>query len=305
MSKQSVKQSLERLGHWIFYLTMRLSGQMGAYLLLYPVIFSYVLFSQKLKRATDPYIRKRFTDHTSCQRFFDRLKNVLSFGRVLVDRGWLGIDPNADIEGKVIGKEKLLELAHSGQGIVLITGHVGNWQSALAKLDFLPVKVHALMQYDHQAAAKHFFDLGEKKKIFEIIDANGPFGGMIEATAALQRGEIVTIMGDRFVKGTSSTVHFLGRPVKLPNAAYTLAACVQVPVVVFLAAKTAPGKFQLKVWDVIYPKFEAREKRQEVLDSCSQKFADCLEKYVKLFPYQWYNFFDFWHQGNSDEQSNS
>lgn len=60
-----------------------------------------------------------------------------------------------------------------------------------------------------------------------------------------------------------------------------------------VTAKTAPNKFQLNVWDGIYPKFEAREIRQEILDSCSQKFADCPEKFVKLFSYQWYNFFDF------------
>lgn len=296
MPKQSIKQILERLGHGFFYVTMRVFGQTGGYLLLYPVIFSYVLFSRKIKKVTEPYLSKRFAEHTPLQRFFDLFKNILAFGRVLVDRGWLGTNKNADIEGEVIGKEKLLNLVNNGKGIVLITGHVGNWQSALAKLDFLPVKVHALMQYDQQAAAKHFFDLGKRKKIFEIIDADGPFGGMIEATAALQRGEVVTIMGDRFVKGTSSTVRFLGQQARLPNAAYMLAACVQAPVVIFLAAKMSRRRFQLKVWDVFYPEFQTRDKRQEILDECCRKFAVCMEKYLKIYPYQWYNFYDFWKQ---------
>ncbi len=294
MHRQLIKHSLEKLGHGFFYLTIRLFGQTGGYLLLYPVIFSYVLFSRKIKQITEPYLSKRFSDHTPLQHFFDRFVNLLAFGQVLVDRGWLGITKDADIEGEVIGQEKLLDLVSEGKGIVLITGHVGNWQSALAKLDFLPVKVHALMQYDRMAAAKHFFDLGKKTKTFEIINAEGPFGGMIEATAALQRGEIVTIMGDRFVKGTSSSVQFLGHPTRLPNAAYTLAACVKAPVVIFLAAKVSPRRFQLKVWDIFYPEFQTREKRQEILDENCQKFAHCLEKYIKKFPYQWYNFYDFW-----------
>lgn len=295
-SIRSLKEILEQLGHSAFYITMRFFGQTGGYLLLYPVIFSYVLFSRKIKENTQPYLSKRFVEHVPLQLFFHRFHNILNFGRVLVDRGWLGTDKNADIKGEVIGREKLLKLVNSGKGIILITAHVGNWQSALAKLDFLPVKVHALMQYDQQAAAKHFFDLGKKKRTFEIINADTPFGGMIEATAALQRGEVVTIMGDRFVKGTSSTVNFLGAPAQLPNGAYTLAACVKSPVVIFLAAKTSRKTFQLKVWDVFYPQFQTRDKRQETLDDCCQKFADCLDKYIKVFPYQWYNFFDFWKQ---------
>ncbi len=301
MSKQSTKQTLERVGHGFFYITMRFFGQTGGYLLLYPVVFCYVLFSRNIKEVTQPYLSKRFTNLSPLQYFINRFNYILSFGRVLVDRGWLGTDEKADIVGEVTGKEKLLQLAQSGKGIVLVTSHVGNWQSALAKLDFLPVKVHALMQYDQHAAAKHFFDLGKRKRSFEIIDANGPFGGMIEATAALQRGEIVTIMGDRFVKGTSSTVLFLGQQARFPNAAYILAATVKVPVVVFLAAKISKKNFQLKVWNIFYPEFQTRDSRQEILDDCCRNFAHCLEKYIKLFPYQWYNFYDFWNRDKKEQ----
>ena len=286
--------SLERLGHWFFYVALRLCGQRGGYLLLYPVIFSYLLFARGIKHRTAPYLTRRFPGHSPLRLFVHRLRNILSFGRVLVDRGWMGVNPKADIQGQLLGSEQLLRLVKEGKGIILVTAHMGNWQSALSTLNFIPVKVHALMQYDREAAAKHYFDLGKRKKTFEIIDADGPFGGMIEATAALQRGEVVTIMADRYVKGTSSVVDFLGSPARLPNAAYLLAAHVKAPVAVLLAAKTSPRQFHLKVWDIFYPRFETRENRQEILDDCCRKFGRCLEKYLTLYPYQWYNFFDFW-----------
>ena len=174
----------------------------------------------------------------------------------------------------------------------------------MANLEILPVKVHALMQYDQFAASKHYFDLGSKDRSFAIIDADGPFGGMVDAAAALQRGEVVTIMGDRHVKGSTKSVDFLGKPVRLPDAAYTLAACVEAPVFIFLAAKTGIMSYELKFWDISYPRFENRETRDSVLKGCCQKFAHTLEKYLKKYPYQWYNFFNIWQQAD-EETSNA
>jgi predicted LPLAT superfamily acyltransferase len=295
-STWDIKKRLELLGHSIFYLVLRLFGQIGAYILLVPVIFSYVLCSRKIHRQTRPYLKRRFPEHTGLQQWIDTFRNVLFFGEVLVDRAWLGCVRNASLTNNVIGREKLDDIIASGKGAILLTAHVGNWQIALSNLRFLKVPVHALMQYDPQAAARHYFDLGIKKRSFSIINADGHFGGMIEAAAALQRGEFVTIMGDRLIKGPSSTVDFLGKKVRLPNAAYTLAAHAGVPVIIFLAAKTGRKCFQMKVWDILYPQFESRESHQKILDGCSQKFAETLEKYLKIFPYQWYNFFDFWTQ---------
>jgi predicted LPLAT superfamily acyltransferase len=293
---RDIKNRLELLGHSIFYLVLRLFGQAGAYSLLVPVVFSYVLFSRKIHRQTRPYLEKRFPDHSRLQQWIDTFRNVLSFGEVLVDRAWLGCVREASPTYEVIGREKLDAVIASGKGAILLTAHVGNWQTALSNLHFLKVPVHALMQYDPQAAARHYFDLGIKNRSFSIINADGPFGGMIEATAALQRGEFVAIMGDRLSKGPSSTVDFLGKHVRLPHAAYALAAHVDVPVVVFLASKTGRKRFHLQVWDIFSPRFPSRENRQEILTDCSRKFAEALEKYLKIFPYQWYNFFDFWTQ---------
>ena len=291
------KKRLEALGHGFFYLTMRCLGQLGAYVMLVPVVMVYVLFSRGIHRCTGPYIGRRFPGHSKVRQWFDTLRNILAFGQVLVDRGWMGMKAGS-LQGEIIGYDRLLELINKGKGAVLLTAHVGNWQSALSRLEKLPVRVHALMRYDQAAVAKHYFDLGDKRgrPPFEIINIDGPFGGMIEATAALQRGELVTIMGDRLVKGSSVTVDFLGSPVRFPDAAYALASMVAVPVVVVLAAKTGRKTYQLRVWDVFNPEFEDRSKRNDMLAKHAKKFAGILERYLKKYPYQWYNFFDIWQQ---------
>jgi len=300
---EKIKNQLEHLGHFFFYAVLKIMGLRAAYFLLYPVVFSYVLCSRKIHRATWPYLIKRFPDKNRFQLFFAAFSNVYSFGQVLIDRAWLGLDCNAKLSGSIVGQEELMKVISEGKGAVLLTAHVGNWQTAMAHLDFLPVKVHAMMQYDQFAAAKHYFDLGNKDRPFNIIDIAGPFGGMVDAAAALQRGEVVTIMADRHSKGSTKTVDFLGKEVRLPDAAYTLAACVEAPVVIFLAAKTGLKTYELKVWDIFYPRFKERDKRHEVLHHCCHKFVLSLENYLKKYPYQWYNFFNIWKQADDSSSS--
>ncbi len=293
--KRGLLRSLENLGHWFFYVVLKIFGHMGGIVLLGPVICSYVLFSRKIHRRVGPYLRRRFPNENQCQYWFRALRNLFSFGHVLVDRGWLGVRKKVRLEGEFTGYDTLRDLIKEGKGLVLLTAHVGNWQSALAHLGELPVTVHALMQYDQQAAAKHYFDLSGERP-FEIINVDEKFGGMVDALTALGRGEVVTIMGDRYIKGTSSMVPFLGDEVKVPNGAYMLAASAGSPVAVVLAAKTGRSSYQLKVWDVFTPSFKSRDERAAMLDECASKYMRAIEEYLKIYPYQWYNFYNFWKQ---------
>ena len=292
----SIKKQLERTGHWFFYVVLYLFGHRGGLALLSLIIFIYVLFSRKICRTVRYYLEHRFPGETGGRYWGFTFRNLYSFGHVLVDRAWLGIRSNARFQGHVEGYQTLVKLIERKKGVVLLTAHVGNWQAALSSLDRLPVTVHALMQYDREAAAKHFFDLKKGRRLFEIIDSEGPFGGMVDAAAALMRGEVVTIMGDRYVKGSFSRASFFGDQVRLPDSAYLLAANTGAPIVVLLAAKTGRTCYQLKVWDYFYPAYEQRDKRNKMLEECAGRFAGSLENYLKQYPFQWYNFYNFWKQ---------
>ena len=291
---QQIKKKLEWLGHCFFYAVLVIGGQRVAYFFLYPVIFTYVLCSRKIHQATAPYFRRRFPEHNWLELRLDVFKNVLSFGKVLVDRGWMGFNRKAELSGTFSDSEKLRNVIKAGKGVVILLAHVGNWQTCLSKLEALNVDVHSLMEFDEQRVSKHFFELrGEMP--FKIIDVNGYLGGMIEATNALQKGDIVLMMADRLHQGRHASVRFLGSEVRLPIAAYHLAAMAGSPVVILLAAKTGRTNYTLTIPDIFYPGQSGLDKREELVHG-AQRFSDALEKYVEQYPYQWYNFFDIWSQ---------
>ena len=152
-------RKLEGFGHAIFYVCLFIGGQTGAYLLLGPVVFFYVLVSRRSHRLTKAYRQRRFPEHRGVNAWLDTFRIVYSFGQILVDRAWLGIRKEVGLEGELVGRDRLLRTVAEGKGLVLLTAHVGNWQTALSHICDLAVPVNSLMHYDQAAVAKHYFDL--------------------------------------------------------------------------------------------------------------------------------------------------
>lgn len=293
--RKTVLKRLEALGHGIFYLVLRITGQVGAYALLIPVVLAYCSFSRRIHRLTSPYLQRRFPKHNLIKRWQDTFRIVHSFGQILVDRAWLGLNRSARLNCSLDGWDTILGLIEQGKGLVLLTAHVGNWQVALAHLKDLPVPVHALMHYEEEVVAKHYFDLRGESCPFRIIKTDGFLGGVVEVTAAIQRGEVVTIMGDRLAGGPNTPVKFLDAQVRFPAGVYRLAAATGAPVAVLLAAKTGRQSYRLRLWDVFHPSYHSEHRKKDMI-AWTGRFSKALEAYVTEFPYQWYNFYDFWTQ---------
>ena len=292
---KKTKKRLEALGHGIFYLFILAGGQRLAYLMLFPVVMVYVIASRRIHRRCAPYLRRRFPEAGRLARFFHAYRLVLSFARVLVDRAWLGLRRNAALEGELAGAADLVRALEEGRGLVLVTAHVGNWQTAFSGVDRLcpGVRINSLMHYAGEEAARHFFGLKGSPPPFNIIRNDGFMGGMVEATAALSRGEVVMVMADRWVGGPAVETGFLGDAARFPVSPYALAVATGAPVAVLFAAKTGMRSCSLRVYDLFRPE-RGRGRGADRFAAAAARFARALERYLGRHPYQWYNFFDFW-----------
>lgn len=295
MATTFLKKKGEFLGHLFFYALIMVGGQLAAYLFLSPLLLVYAACSRTPHRQLRPYLRRRFPHHTPWQRWWAAYRILIGMGQMLIDRSWLGLKPQATLHGDFINEVATLEeILATGSGAILCLAHVGTWQTALTHITCLPCRVHVMMAHDTQAVTKHFFELGRRRD-FNIINVNGFMGGMIEAIAALKKGEVVLIMGDRAVGGHTVTTTFLGSKIRLPVSAYSLAANTRSPVLVAFSAKHDRTHQVLEIWDIIHPDYSHGDREQEMA-RCAGRFSRALERYVQKYPYQWYNFFDIWEQ---------
>jgi predicted LPLAT superfamily acyltransferase len=202
---------------------------------------------------------------------------------------------HGDIDVEIRGYEKVKELLTRGdKGFILLTAHVGNWQVAMTSLRKFGRMVYLMMRREDNAAVKEALNIDSEEDAVKILYTDDTLGGVIEAMKAINRGSIVSIMGDRTYEYNSAEASFLGGAVRFPYGAFSLAAAAQCPVVVLLSAKVGLKKYITDVSHVIDPPAGVRGEKEPEMEAAVQEFSDVLEEYVAHYPYQWFVFHDVW-----------
>jgi predicted LPLAT superfamily acyltransferase len=283
-----------RLGFWFFRTAVRFCGLGGAYGLLYFVCLYYLLLDRAVVAASLAYVVRRFPEHGRVRRLFDVYLLLVSQGKSLIDRYTMAAGYDG-IEMELQGFEQVKALIEPGEkGLILLTAHVGNWQAAMTALKGFGTSVHLMMRPEDNAAVKQALNIDGEDETVKVIYTDESLGGVIEALKAINRGELVSIMGDRTYSFSADEARFLGGIVRFPFGAFTLAAAAQCPVVVLLSAKVGAKKYLVDITHIIPPPAGGRGKRAKEMRGTLQAFADILEEYVERYPYQWFVFRDIW-----------
>jgi predicted LPLAT superfamily acyltransferase len=278
--------------HWI----VRCRALPLARALLAFVVFYYTLLPH-VRRRCSSYLQRRFGQTDGWTGFAHAYRLYLNFGQILLDRmiaGTIGRFPICSSAPAV--RAELLEATRNPRGCILLTAHIGAWQVGLAGLEQLECPIHIVQIYDPDNPDKHYFERG-KGRTLHIIDASEPIGAFVEMAAALRRGEIVCLMGDRLVSErdteNSVSVPFLGGSIALPVSAYALASMTEAELIMLFTVREngitrALRAERLKVSPGL-PRHDP-----SVFLPFATRFAQAMEEFVQVYPYQFFNFYNMW-----------
>ncbi|MDF7823370.1 hypothetical protein P4B35_05050 [Pontiellaceae bacterium B12227] len=287
------RQRGNALGIWFFKSLMQLFGLRGAYALLYPVCLYYAIFDRAAVRSAVPYISRRFPERSGFRQWWTAYLLFVSQGKNLIDRHAL-IAGAVEFDTAIDGYEQLETFSHDQQGFILLTSHVGNWQTVMHSLEKLDRTVHLLMKPEMNPAIRDAVQVDSEESRIRIISPDQEMGGVLAVMDALGNGDIVAIMGDRSYGADSVPVEFLGSTVHFPYSAFHIAASAHCPVVVLLSSKVGGGAYSVNMAEVLWPKLERRRDRKEQLAEWVQKYADILGNYLLDHPLQYFIFHDIW-----------
>ena len=284
-----------RLGFLIFRIAARVFGLKGAYGLLYFVCLYYVLFDRAAVRSTMPYVKRRFPGRGFIGRHLEAYRLFISQGRNLIDRFYM-ISGAGKFDIDILGYDRIKSIlqAPTSNGLVLLTAHVGNWQTSMAGLGKFGRKVHLMMRPEQNVAVREALSVDGGGERIGIISPDGYLGGVIEALKAIRDGDFVSIMGDRAYGADTAQADFLGAKVRVPYGAFSIATSAGCPVVVLLTAKAGPKRYVVDVTTIIEPVYTDRRNKMRDMERWVGEFASALERYVEKYPYQWFVFHDLW-----------
>ncbi len=287
------KSMASRWKHHFMYGLIAAGGRVLAYLFLYPLVLVYCL-RKTVRDKSRAYIMRRFAPQNGWQFFKHTFRLNLTFGRSLVERAAWGIVG----KGTFITDDKMRrtcqELLAQGKGLLLLTAHVGCWQSAVNCMQFLNKPMHVLYYHNPKDNDKTVAEHRGQKAAFDFIDPAGPLGGVVEMMSALRKGEIVCAMADRVFgkEDNSLSVSFLGGKVRVPYSFYRLAAVTGAPVVVAFFPWQGRGRVASRVLAPMY--VADKGPRKENYLPYAEQFIDGLTEFCIQYPYQFFNYFDWW-----------
>lgn len=289
------------LGFMIFKAVARVLGLRGAYGLLYFVCFHYLLFDRQAVSSCMPYVRRRFPQRGRFGRQLEVYRIFISQGRNLIDRFYL-ISGAGRFDIDILGYDRIKSILQgSTKGLVLLTAHVGNWQTSMAGLEKFKRRVHLMMRPEQNEAVSEALSVDGGGEMINVISPDGYLGGVLEALKAINEGDFVSIMGDRPYGAETVEADFLGGKVNFPYGAFSIAASAGCPVVVLLTAKDGPRRYVVDVTTVIDTVYTDRRDKKRDLTLWAGEFASALERYVDKYPYQWFVFEDLWASGKAGD----
>jgi len=260
--------------------------------LLYPICLYFMLFARAGVRASRQYLGRVFGRPATWHEVF---QHHFVFAAVLLDRAFMLAGRPQQLDVDVQNRELVYRLADNEQGSLLLGAHLGSFDVTRDTGRRRRRVVVNMMMYEENAqklnAVIASFGGHSRMKVIPI----GTVDSLIRAKDRLDQGEWVGILGDRVVANDRLIrVPFLGSEAAFPAGPFLVASALKVPVVLFaclyLGGNQYKEHFELFADELVLD----RHNREADLEKWVRRYAERLEYFCRLAPYNWFNFYDFW-----------
>ena len=217
-------------------------------------------------------------------------QNHCQFSQVVIDKfaTYAGKTFRMEIEGI----EHFQQLAKGEESFVMLSSHIGNYEIAGYTLSSEQKPLNALVFFGEKASvmdnrAKLFADTNTR-----MIPIRPDMGHLFEIDQALQNGEIVSMPADRLLGSQKKLqIPFLNGTAAFPYGSFSIATLRGLNVLAVHVLKQSARTYKIYVTPLCYNR---EAPRQQQIQELAQQYVAEVQRIVKLYPTQWYNYFEFW-----------
>lgn len=268
-------------------------GLLPAYSFLYVVVPFYT-FGKKTHKRNIRAFRSRLGLDTT---YFSVFKHNFALGEAMVDRYAQLLRKKSPFTFTHIGEQHFIKALEQGKGLILLSSHIGN-QDLAGNLLFHNIKTSInffMLDNDDPEMKKIFRDMSEDSVVNVIATNQNPVDKMIALKSALDRNEIVCMMGDRVAENEKHYERsFLGSMVKFPTFPYEIAFATRAPIIITCSLKTGTRSYTQKIFSSFSRDENQGITKQEFIQRGVERYVEIIEEIVREYPYQWFNLYDYW-----------
>lgn len=186
---------------------------------------------------------------------------------------------------RVDGEDRYRAARASRRGAVLVTAHLGHFETAIAMLARIEPLIHVVLSRDESPRFERLRT--EQHARLGVLDApiDGGLGVWIRLRDALLADEVVLMQADRVMPGQSGVpVPFLDGHMRIPVGPVKLARLTGSPLIPVFAVADGEGRIRI----VLESPVEVGEApARGTTDPALARLAVVVERYVRRYPDQW------------------
>lgn len=241
-------------------------------------------------RKTSYYYFRHRLQYGRCKAAWSVYRNHCKFAQIIVDKFAMYAGKRFDVE--VEGLDKFNALASKAEGFIHLSSHIGNYEIAGYTLVSERKRINAVV-YAHEKASvmRNRTSMFDKTNI-QMIAMREDMSHLYEIDNELTAGNIVSFPTDRYAGATKCIEEeFLGAKAKFPQGPFSVATMRGLDVLAVNVMKEGLKRYRIFVTPLPYDK---EAPRREQIRQLAKGYVAELEKRVREYPTQWFNFYDFW-----------
>ena len=262
--------------------------------LLIPITLYFLIVRGPERRASRAYLERVLGRPAT---LWECAKHVHAFASTILDRVFMLSGQFRSFDLQITGLKELHDQIDLGRGVLLFGSHHGSFEALRVLSRERPdVTVRVVMDRGQNATVTQLLEALCPDIAETVIDAAQDGTAITLAICdATEQGALVSLLVDR-ARGAEPVqwIDFLGAPAPFPSAHFLIAAALKVPVLICFGLYLGGRKYALH-FELFDPGIELpRRERAQKLHALQERYVRRLEHFVRLAPYNWFNFYDFW-----------
>ena len=281
-------------------------GRRAARLILHPISLYFLLFAPTPRRQIKRYLFRAIGPHAG---WGDGYRLLHAFASTVLDRIYFLRGRMDLFDVRVTGNEPVEAEVRAGRGAFMLGAHVGSFE-ALGSCrsqspDHTELRAAMLMFPDNAQQISAVLGAISLPELRPHVIALGRPNSMLALRDWLDSGGMAGLLADRTLpgqdesamkRGNSVKLPFLGHPAVFNDGPFRLAAMLRRRVY-FMAGLYGGGAR----YDVLFkPLADFTESltdpaaREQRIHAAVVAYVERLEVLCRAYPYNWFNFHDFW-----------
>ncbi len=222
--------------------------------------------------------------------------SVSRFGRMLVEVLRFPLLTTTNFRNLVAieGEEYLEEAYHQGRGVIMATGHFGNWEMLGASMALMGYPILSISRKQNNGGMDKFIN-EYRELVGQKMVYNHGSSSMMAINRILRDKNMLGVLYDQDTGNDGTALKLFGKPAVVPSGAAVLSRIHKAAILPLFMHNNDDGTLKMKIYPPIYTA-KTQDKNADI-DDVMKQLVVVLEQEIIANPTMWFWVHDRWKDG--------